>query len=177
MNRKPEEQSCRVALGLFLFTFVAFVLIPLTLMLWCHFEPLEVLQHGDAGNFRTAASSGDLTNVTTSTGLVTVEGGFSALQDQALFVRTTNKYGMELCAAGTPEHCTTVSGTWVGPMHPVPHNADWYVWNFSGVRASLPPILLMGLITAFFTGFAALALYATSRRGNGAPSTCRTRAG
>lgn len=177
MNHKPEKQSPRVAFGLFLFTFVALVLIPAILMLWCHFEPLEVLQKGDAGSFRTAVSSGKLTNVTTSTGVVTVEGGFSAIQDQALFVRTTNKYGLELCAAGTPEHCTTVSGTWVGPMHPVPYNSHWYVLNFSGVRTSLPPILFMGLITAFFGGFAALAEWARNRQGDGARSTCRTRAG
>jgi hypothetical protein len=177
MNHKLEEQPPRVAFGLFLFTFVVFVLVPLILMLWCHFEPLQVLQHGDAGSFRAAASSGDLTNVTTSAGVVTVEGGFSALQDQALFVRATNKYGLELCTAVTPEHCTTISGTWVGPMHPVPHNTHWYVLNFSGIRTSLPPILFMGLITAFFGGFAALAEYARDHKDDGTRSTGHTRAG
>lgn len=115
MNHKPEHPSPRVAFGLFSFTFVAFVLIALILMLWCHFEPLEVLQHGGAGSFRTAASNGDLTSVTTSAGVVTVEGGFSALQDQALFVRTTNKYDWSCVRRGRrsiaqrsraePPHC------------------------------------------------------------------------
>jgi len=177
MSHPSDEQSPRIAFGLFLFTLAAFVLVPLALMLWCHFEPLQILQEGDAGHFRTATTNGDLSNVTTSIGVVTVEGGFSALRDQSLFVRTTNKYGLQLCAAGTPEHCTAVSGTWVGPMNPVPHARHWYIVNLSGVRKNLVAVLTMGLVTAFFTGFASLALAAKDDRDGEAGPTRRARTG
>lgn len=155
-----ESQTAHIALGMFLFVLVTFVLVPLTLMLWCHFEPLQVLQSGDAGTFRTATSHGDLTNITTSTGVITTKDGFSALVGQRLFVRATNKYGLQLCPVGSPDHCTAVSGTWVGPMHPVPHVRHWYVWNLSGIREDLPAMLMMGSITAFFALIATAALAA-----------------
>jgi len=175
MTHLSEEQSSRIALGLFLFTLVALVLIPLALMLWCHFEPLQILQKGDAGRFHTVTTNRDLSNVTTSIGVVTVEGGFSAMQGQSLFVRTSNKDGLQLCAAGTPEHCAPVSGTWVGPMDPVPHARHWYVANLSGVRKNLVGMLAMGLVTAFFTGFATLALAAKGDRDDAAHPPRRAR--
>ncbi|TAM96026.1 MAG: hypothetical protein EPN40_09710 [Rhodanobacteraceae bacterium] len=155
-----EPQTVHLALGMFLFVLVTFVLVPLTLMLWCHFEPLQVLQSGDAGTFRTAASHGDLTNVATSTGVITVKDGFSALVGQPLLVRTTNKYGLQLCTTGVPHHCTAVSGTWVGPMHTVTRNEHWYIRNFSGIRESLLPMLMMGSVTAFLALIATVAVAA-----------------
>lgn len=159
-----EPQTARLALGMFLFVLVVFVLAPLTLMLWCHFEPLQVLQSGDAGTFRTATSHGGLTNITTSTGVITTKDGFSALVGQRLFVRATNKYGLQLCTVGAPGHCTAVSSTWVGPMHPVPHVRHWYVWNLSGIREDLPAMLMMGSGTAFFALIATAALAADRTR-------------
>lgn len=153
-----ESQTAHIALGMFLFVLVTFVLVPITLMLWCHFEPLQVLQSGDAGTFRTATSHGDLTNITTSTGVITTKDGFSALVGQRLFVRATNKYGLQLCPVGDPDLCTAVSGTWVGPMHPIARGEHWYIRNFSGIREGLLPILVLGSVTAFFTGLAAIAL-------------------
>lgn len=148
MSSNPTHETSHAALILFLFVLVALVMTPAFLMLWGHFEPLQVLRRGDAGVFRTAVSHGDVSNVVTSKGVLTVRGGFSALDGQSLFVRDTNKYGLELCPAGAPDHCTAVSGTWVGPMQPVLHVRHWYVWNLSGIRESLPAMLMMGIITA-----------------------------
>lgn len=153
-----EPQTAHLALGMLLFVLVTFVLVPLTLMLWRHFEPLQVMQSGDAGSFRTAASHRDLTNVTTSTGVITTQDGFSALLGQPLFVRATNKYGLQLCAAGVRDHCTAVSGTWVGPMHTVTRSEHWYIRNFSGIRESLLPMLMMGSVTAFLALIATVAV-------------------
>ncbi|MGH8112981.1 MAG: hypothetical protein ACREPL_13850, partial [Rhodanobacteraceae bacterium] len=52
---------------------------------------------------------------------------------------------------------TRVSGTWVGPMHIVPHTRHGYVRNFSSIRNSLFPILMMGSVTVLLAGVAAVA--------------------
>ncbi len=173
MSPTPGPSATHAGTYLFLFVLVVFVLLPLTLMLWCAAEPLLVLQRGEAGTFRTAASHGDLTNVVTSTGVITVGTGFSALVGQPLFVRATNKYGLELCATGIQDHCSAVSGPWIGPMHPVLHPQHWYLDNFSAIRGSLPGILAMGAITAFFTGLAATVEFADDEPTDGPTDTGR----
>lgn len=151
-HRTPASHA---APGLFLFVSTTFVLTPLTLMLWCYFGPLQVPQNGDAGAFRAAVSHGDLTNVTTSTGLITVKDGSSALLGQRLFVRVTDKYGLHLCTTGARDHCMAIPGTRVGPMYTAAQNEHWCLRGFSGIRESLLPILMIGSITAFFAGLAA----------------------
>ena len=138
-------------LGMFLFVVVVFVLPPTTLLLMLHFEPLVISQTGDAGIFETAASHDDLTNVRTSTGVITVSGGFSALNGQRLMLRRSNKFGLQLCQAEDLGNCAEVSGTWTGTLQSIPQPNHWYMIDFAKHQINPGPllaILAMGVLTA-----------------------------
>lgn len=148
---------------MFLFVMVAFVLPTIVLLLMLHYEPLVVSEIGDAGVFEAAASHDDLTNVRTSAGTITVSGGFSAISDQRLMLRRSNKFGLQLCPTGDPDNCAEVSGTWAGRMQTVPHPHHWYMIDFAKHQINsrtLSFTLMLGILVALAALLVAASEYA-----------------
>lgn len=149
---KPSNPGlAHAGLGLLLFVTLVFILPSSVLLLILHFGPPVITQTGDVGTFASAASHEGLTNITTSDGTITVRGGFSALAGQHLFVRRSNKFGLQLCAVGQPGNCASVSGTWTGAMKTLPYPKHWYTVDFARHQldsGTLTAMLMMGIVTA-----------------------------
>ena len=129
---------------------LAVVVPSAVLLLMLQFTAPVVMSTGNAGTFQGVVSGKDLSNVRTSLGALTVEGGFSAPTGQPLLLRYTNKRGLQLCPVADPDACAEVAGPWAGRMQPVAYAHHWYTVDFArhGINpGSLPGILLMGIIT------------------------------
>lgn len=132
--------------------------IPGVLELLWHM-PNAVTRSGEAGTFVAAKSHeggllvGTITDVQSSTGSITVVGAFSGLRGQALFMRDSTKYGMQLCTRTHVENCAQLASTWTGPMRQIPHARRWFNIDFAGMGldgGQLRFMMTVGLFAAFF---------------------------
>lgn len=153
-----SPQKVYVAEVFFLLMLFGGVLVPWSIWLWFHFTPNTVLASADVGQFVSASKGSGGTNVQTTEGTVAIEGTLSALRGSRLVVQRSTKRGTELCVAGQQASCVALSGSWTGPLRPIPgsgHATDFYAHGISAYTLRI--WRLFGFLVTFASLLAASA--------------------
>jgi hypothetical protein len=98
---------------------------PTAIFIWRANTPTVVVEQGSAGTLLRADVhtrfyvKGNVTNITTSAGMLVVAGAFTGPIGTPLIIERTNKAsGMRVCTAHVPPTCARLVGAWAGPMQP-----------------------------------------------------------
>jgi len=82
-------------------------------------SPSGVYEKAMVGTFVDADPGIILTTVQTTTSMISVNGGFSAVTGTALEIRNSGSQGMQLCATGTTV-CADIYGVYAGRLLHIP---------------------------------------------------------